>query len=235
MTESCEKDTWGNGKCVSNTSVGPTTSYTACMSHSDCPSGKACIKGWCKKAKKGAACFTSDTLVCMATGKQVPIHKIRVGDRVLAVDRQGNVVEDTVVYVPHPTNRIPATFIRLSMEDGGNLSVTPDHFVCTRGYQLVPARSLEKGDVILRYNGIETTITDTTQMVRQGIYDIFTASHSLLIVNGYVASPCCQINTLVRLLNKANLVKPLTPLFAHLAAVYAKNPSPIVANLVFST
>lgn len=167
-------------------------------------------------APRKRSCFSADTRILTATGN-LPIQLVKQGDYVLAVDKKGTLVLDKVVYVPHGVNNTVAQFVCVCTEDGGKLNVTPDHFVYTSSRDLVPARNLVVGDKLVRPGGKHTAIVDLQVAELAGVYDVFTEKQSLLVANGFVASPCCETNVAVQVLNVLGLLPSLTPIYASVA------------------
>ncbi|TDK43026.1 Hint domain-containing protein [Antarcticimicrobium luteum] len=117
-----------------------------------------------KFAQIACVSFTRGTRITMATGAQVPIEDLKVGDRVLTRDAGAQEIR----WIGHSTLRAEGAFAPIMIRAGtlnnaGDLVVSPDHrlFVYQRSDMigagrpelLVKARHLVNGDSVLVLSG----------------------------------------------------------------------------------
>lgn len=75
-------------------------------------------------------CFPRGEMVRLESGQAMGIERVRVGDRVLAVDvATGASSFANVVSVPHPYNILPSEYILITTQSGRDLRLTPDHLL----------------------------------------------------------------------------------------------------------
>lgn len=114
---------------------------------------------------RAASClnsFTADTPVTMADGKQEPISKVKVGDKVLATDPEtGQTRAEPVVQLIRHSGR--HEMVLISLADGSVLYSTAGHPIwnATTGL-FTDASSLHAGDEIETSNGQLITISYLT-------------------------------------------------------------------------
>jgi hypothetical protein len=131
----------------------------------------------------------------------VPIHAVRVGDVVLAADRNGRqLLYSKVVAVPHPPNSARAVFTTIHLKSGAWISLTPDHLLlvltrCESAYSLVllAAQDVKLGMCLLSQSqqvATEDKIISIDTQVKEdlGVYTIVT-DEEMIVVNGIIASP----------------------------------------------
>ena len=130
---------------------------------------------------------------------------MRVGDRILTVNRMGQKVFSDVVYLPHGTNHASTTFTVLTTESGRDVKMTSDHFLpagsCALARVSLPiiaARQVKMGDCVQTVSGVEQVVS-INQVEGKGIYTVI-AMEELIVVNGIVATPYGGVNpTLVNI------------------------------------
>ncbi|PSK96926.1 intein/intein [Haloactinopolyspora alba] len=95
-------------------------------------------------------CLAGDTPVLMSDGRQRPLARLRVGDRIIGTRAAGGRRRYVVtVVLDHWETRKPA--VRLSLADGTTLTASGDHrFLTTRGWQHVTAsgRALRRAHLV---------------------------------------------------------------------------------------
>lgn len=81
-------------------------------------------------AIKTGGCFSDDVTVQLESGAIRQMSDLRVNDRLLTVDTAtGQLAYDDVIAFIHRDADQPMTFVELSTQDGGRLTVTADHLV----------------------------------------------------------------------------------------------------------
>lgn len=75
------------------------------------------------------SCFARDGVVTLDGGKKVTIADLKVGDRVLAVGDDGQIITTPVLRRTYDEVAAVHTFLRFRMESGATLEVTPRHYV----------------------------------------------------------------------------------------------------------
>lgn len=97
------------------------------------------------KKTYGIMCFHGDTRVAMADGSEKPIRDVRVGDRVVACRWPEKHAQIRDVLWQGATRRQDG--VRITLENGFALTVTPDHKIYGWGGK-VEAGSLRVGDLV---------------------------------------------------------------------------------------
>ena len=137
----------------------------------------------------------------MESGGHKAIADVLLGDRVLAVNKRGQLVYSDVVYIPHGTNTEYADFVRLVTESGRDVKMTADHLVPAGACSFagpspfpaaVAASAVSVGDCVFTVAGPERVASVETVGGR-GVYTIV-AIEELLVVNGVVATPYGGVN-----------------------------------------
>ena len=127
----------------------------------------------------------------MESGGFQAMSSIRVGDRVLAANAEGETCFSEVVFIPHGANKDEATFKYVTTETGRDLKLTMSHIlpagVCGTTLSLNYASEVSVGDCISTISGQEKV--SMVQSVRgEGLYTIVT-NEEYLVVNGIIVSP----------------------------------------------
>jgi Hint module len=136
-------------------------------------------------------CFAGSETLIMESGELKAMSSIRVGDRVLAANVEGQTLFSEVVFIPHGANKDEATFIYATTETGRDLKLTMNHVlpagVCGTTLSLKYASKVVVGDCINTLSGQEKV--SMVQSVRgKGLYTIVT-NDEYLVVNGIIVSP----------------------------------------------
>ena len=144
-----------------------------------------------------STCFAATEHVTLESGAVKALPDVRVGDRVLSVNRQGEAVYSDVVYLPHGANNHPATFAQIGTESGRDLKMTTDHILpagacALSSLPLVAAASIAVGDCVQTVSGREQVVS-VGKVEARGIYTII-AMEELIVVNGIVATPFGGVN-----------------------------------------
>ena len=145
-------------------------------------------------------CFSGDTMVTLFTGDEVPIRKIQMGDRILAVSsKTGDVVPSAVLAVPHGPNNHETTFVELTTASGKDLRLTPSHLILSgsceagdgwSGLELVEAATVAVGSCLRGASPAQREMVTSVRSFRsKGVYTLVTEEPGFLLVNGLVASP----------------------------------------------
>ena len=161
-----------------------TTTYTGSSSSSSSKSS-------------GGSCFAGTEQVRLESGTVKAISEVRVGDRVLSVNGQGEAVYSDVISIPHGPNNIPTTFAQIGTESGRDLKMTLNHFLpagaCALStLPLVTASQIAVGDCVQTVSGREHVVS-VGKVEARGIYTII-AMEELIVVNGIVATPFGGVN-----------------------------------------
>lgn len=138
-------------------------------------------------------CFTPGTLVTMASGLEMPIEKVKVGDRILIKrPENGELAWERVGEVIERTDR---TMYKIFFDDGVILEASDDHplHVEGKGYacidpsyenykDIVVKDELSVGDKVTRLDGSSSRIVNIERMNYNG--PVFTFSNSFWFANG---------------------------------------------------
>ncbi len=143
--------------------------------------------------EEGGECFSGMDTVTTETGQAVPIRDIRVGDKVLTSNQDGDLSFSPVVYVPHGPNDVNAEFVRIVTDLDKVLHVTKMHLLrtCDNDHGDTGTKraiDLYVGDCLLTVHGKETITYVDLRTRPGGIYTVVT-SNEYLVVEGIVASP----------------------------------------------
>ena len=127
----------------------------------------------------------------MESGGLKAMNSIRLGDRVLAANAQGETHFSDVVFVPHGANKDKATFVHATTETGRDLKLTMNHVlpagICGATLALKYASKVSVGDCINTISGQER-VSMVQTVGGQGLYTIVT-NEEYLVVNGIIVSP----------------------------------------------
>jgi len=147
---------------------------------------------------KDQRCFSADSLVTLADGKQKSIAELRSGDLVLAYDDKTKKVISTHVLtmLDNQPNQF-ALFKQLTTVSGQHLSLTSTHLLPTDIHGYVMAKNIREGMNIytINDNGVLTTetISNVIDDIKQGYVAPLT-QEGTLIVNNIAASCYATIN-----------------------------------------
>lgn len=163
-----------------------------------------CCSGRCRNDKcassqqtRRSKCFSADTTVMTENGSVVPIIDVNVGDRIWTVSSDGkHPVVDTVALVSKRNASAPTTFVRVALADGGDMCVTPDHYVYVvrnDRLSLIKAQAIDPAtDMMLRTCG-PVHIKSISLVEKPGYVNLYMSSTPYLTINGGIlASPLCD-------------------------------------------
>ena len=149
-------------------------------------------------------CFSGDQTIVMATGEIKFIRDIRIGDIILAVNSDGDLVYSSVVAVPHKPNNYRAAFNKIRTLKGHTITMTPSHLIhningpCTSALEgllpLVKANGVDIGSCILTVDGIDEVV-ENVHTISYGLYTVV-AEDEYLVVNGIFVSPFAESHAL---------------------------------------
>jgi hypothetical protein len=95
----------------------------------------------------GEHCFTADTPVLLADGQQVPISKVKVGDRLRAFDQRGRIQTARVEEI---LERKAAGYFEIETEEGSVVRATGEHPFFVGDSRFRTVRRLREGDLLYR-------------------------------------------------------------------------------------
>ncbi|PIC45379.1 hypothetical protein B9Z55_005417 [Caenorhabditis nigoni] len=140
------------------------------------------------------ACFTGDAKVMTPSGEKT-MSELRVGDMVQTYEH-GKMAYTRVASWLHRLPETKAAFIKLTTDNGPEVSMTPQHFIykadcVTEVYDLVYAEDVNVGDcVMVKKNDDKltlTTVVNKSTFYETGVYAPMTETGDL-IVNDIYAS-----------------------------------------------
>jgi len=94
-------------------------------------------------AAEGGGCFAPDTLITMADGSSKVIEHIKVGDKILTLDAEGD-----GELVPGKVSNVHAKTVDGWLVINGSIKVTPEHMMWVNG-RWTNAGSIQPGDALL--------------------------------------------------------------------------------------
>jgi hypothetical protein len=138
-------------------------------------------------------CFTPDTLITMASGLDMPIGKIRAGDKILI--KRPDTGETVWERVGEVITRTERRMYRIDFDDGTHLRASEDHPLSVegKGYacvnpthedykDIVVKHTLTVGDPITTLDGGSSRIVKITEIDYPGV--VITFSNSFWFANG---------------------------------------------------
>ncbi len=173
----------------------------------------------------GVMCIHEDALVSLADGTEKPIKLVRQGDMVHSLNLDTRHFEAKECEGCGPTRR--GEGIRLTLENGFSVLLTPDHEVwTTEGWK--ESQHLVMGDSIAVKSKLSTCLQDlrTCSMVSaervydQQFYGMSVADHHNLVADGIVVKNCYQ-EQIMRILNRLGGIE-LAPAYACIKAISKK-------------
>jgi Hint module len=154
-------------------------------------------------------CFGVFETVKLETGQFIPISEVKVGDRVLSADANGEFDYADVVAIPHGRNDLEGVFLRLTMTSGRDIKMTRLHMlpvgkcastvignlngIVSRDTPLKYAYEVAVGDCLYTLQGLEEVAKIEMEII-QGLYSVVTMDE-YVVVNGVVASPFAVSHT----------------------------------------
>lgn len=170
-----------------------------------------------KYKNKKKACFSGNMLMLRGDGTVCCIGDVEEGDEVVTADRQGRLVVDEVIRVSHPPNQDEAVFLKLVLESGDFVELTPDHYLpVNRLDNITTAMNVYEGDRLRLATGSWSRVVRVERISSEGTYNLWLSGTPYLCVNGIVATPCSRANAWVEMANERGLLPLLTVPFARL-------------------
>ncbi|CAF4653388.1 unnamed protein product, partial [Rotaria sp. Silwood2] len=127
-------------------------------------------------------CFSSDTLVTLATGHRIPIGQLRTGDKLLTIDRSKIITSEMIMMLDKHTS-MKGIFYTITTMSGHNISLTDVHLmpIITFGGLLnyVPVRDIKEGDILyVVSNGVlvQSPVTNVKLEVKVGLFSPLTTA-----------------------------------------------------------
>jgi hypothetical protein len=140
-----------------------------------------------------SSCFAGSETVELASGETIAISEVKMGDRVLGADANGNTKFSEVIAVPHARNAESAVFTHLETASGNDIKMTPEHLVmvskaCDSATELVQAGEVASGMCLMTTTGMDG-VKSTSEVTSKGVYTVVLQDSEMVVVNGVVASP----------------------------------------------
>ncbi|GBF88795.1 hypothetical protein Rsub_01696 [Raphidocelis subcapitata] len=175
--------------------------WASCAPLSNCGGGKGAADG-------GSGCFPARATVQLPGGRTKRMEELRVGDRVLALASDGTLKYEDVYFFGHRDAASDAAFVRLGLDGGAALELTPDHFVpvlragaaapasggvaeAMRGARMTYARDVKPGDTLLVTAGPgalrAAAVRSASAVARRGLFNPYTLGGTI-VVDGVLAS-----------------------------------------------
>jgi hypothetical protein len=130
-------------------------------------------------------CFPAGTTIDAPDGSK-PIERIREGDLISTVGRDGLVAESEVAAVFATRNRLVEV-----QTDAGNLVTTQTQPLVLAGGGLCAADGLKAGDRILRWNGSERRVATVWSVAATGreekVFNLILVHPGIFVANGFLA------------------------------------------------
>ena len=149
-------------------------------------------------SSSSSACFAGTELVMLASGDNLPLSKVQIGDRILTVNAMGEQVFSDVVYLPHRRNEEQTTFAQVSTESGRDLKMTLNHMLPAAAcalptLPLIAVSQVKGGDCVQSVNGRDQVVSVST-IEGKGIYTVI-AMEELIVVTALLP-PLMVVSTL---------------------------------------
>ncbi|WP_222184438.1 hypothetical protein [Geminicoccus harenae] len=144
------------------------------------------------------SCFPGDATVLTEAGDRKPMADVRVGDRVQVVHADGTLGFEDVYLQTHQDAAITQTYVRLTLDSGRSLVLSPRHFIPTAtdgsawdSRLIVGADEVQAGDRVW-YLGEDGqmrlgTVATASREAATGAFNPLTMQGSI-VVDGVVAS-----------------------------------------------
>ncbi|XP_065577708.1 sonic hedgehog protein-like isoform X2 [Artemia franciscana] len=113
------------------------------------------VKSESSSAARSGGCFTGDSLVTLQDGEQVKMSDVRIGDRVLAVDEDGNLIYSEVLLFLDRDVTDNRQFVKLTTESGETVELTASHLIFT-----VQSNEYETMAKLLENENIDSSIEE---------------------------------------------------------------------------
>lgn len=130
------------------------------------------------------ACFSGETAVQVQGKGEIAMKDVQIGEKILTADNSFQRVFAYGHYNPTEYSE----FLKLDTGKDRSLEMTVGHLVFLQGKtNPVRADSVKIGDILRSTNNEGATVTNIDQVIRQGVYSLFT-SGGTLVADGIVAS-----------------------------------------------
>ncbi|GBF88859.1 hypothetical protein Rsub_01358 [Raphidocelis subcapitata] len=219
--DQCSANNAAGDKVAQNTAGAPF--YFLCPPSKGHCSGSECVHGrtqavsrgeWATCAdlggcSSGSGCFPAAATVQLEGGQSKRMDQLAVGDRVLALASDGALKYEDVYFFGHRDAASDAAFVRLGLDGGAELLLTPDHFVpvlragseaaaraplaaeALAGARMTYARAVTAGDVLAVADGaggLRAASVISSEAVRaRGLFNPYTLGGTI-VVDGVLAS-----------------------------------------------
>jgi hedgehog protein len=154
----------------------------------------------CSNAGGQPGCFPAAATVTTRAGPR-RMDELRVGDAVLAARADGSLEFQEVYFFGHRDAAADAAFVRLELEGGASLTLTPDHFVpvlpagagAGAGKErMTYARDVRPGDVLMVASGAGVAlrparVAAAAAVAGKGLFNPYTLGGTV-VVDGVLAS-----------------------------------------------
>lgn len=195
------------GKCIFGRTAAVSKGEWATCSHlTNCSDAELQLGG----------CFPGEATVKLPGGMTTRMRDLRVGDKVLAARPDGRLEFQDIYFFGHRSSEVTAGFVRIELDSGRALELTPDHFVpvaasgaagasalvaaaALGAARMTYARNVKQGDLLLVLPGDLSLATGdleglqiaqvirTEAVVRRGLFNPYTMGGSI-VVDGVLAS-----------------------------------------------
>lgn len=157
-----------------------------CMGENGCLTQKYCDEEF--KAPEGCdakcevpACFPATARVELENGKTKSMDQLVIGDNIRVSEKEFS----EVYYFSTELTETTSKFVKITTAETG-LMLTPGHFLYVNG-NLVEARTVKVGDVVITGNGTKTTVTEVSSAWGPGLYNPHTLNGDI-VVDGILTS-----------------------------------------------
>jgi len=189
--------------CFIETPLAYAYSYdSTCICAAQSTNGYYCQSYTCQTREVVIKCFSGDSYVLTKNGIEKSLKNVSVGDDVLVVDEQNNLIYEPVYGFIHSEidgyYDFLAVFVAIDKETMYTLKVSPNHLVFLYDKQQpVFAGNLKRGDQLMTVNShqqiVAGEVIDIKLQHSQGFYAPLTRSGTI-VVDGVVASNYATIS-----------------------------------------
>jgi hypothetical protein len=124
-------------------------------------------------------CFPSSATVQTCDGKEIKMSELKIGETI----QTSLTAEFSEVYLfTHALATAEATFIRLTLESGLQLELTPCHYLYVNG-SILPAEEVQRGDTLETVNSPTDQVVNIAWVAAQGLFNPHTLTGDI-VVNG---------------------------------------------------
>lgn len=129
-------------------------------------------------------CFPASASVRLHNGDVKTMAQLRIGDNV----QTGDNTFSPIFAWTHHSQQVVSTFVQVKHSDNDDVfKVTPNHFVYRYSGELVLAKDLVVGDILISGNGAPSTVESVDLVQQRGLYNPQTV-HGDIVVDGVRAS-----------------------------------------------